>query len=611
MAITKDGSTLFVVNPDSDSISIVDLTGRTLKTEVLLAPAHPVPDANGNYAPAVMPRSLTLSSDEKTLYVTGERSGKVHAIDVASAAAGNSVAVCSEPIGIVLSPDGASLFVACSQDNTIAKIDVASLAVKSSVAVGQEPWALAWSNDGTTLYATQFLTAGVSAIDPNAMTAKAPFIIPDVATRGDKRLANGQPRGLYDVVNRPGTAEMWVALALLGTDTAQPDLDFESTAFATLVVMMPDGTEQRLMSIDAQDVSGVNGAFADVVSGPHAEAFTKDGAYVLMVDTNSEDVLVVNAANHIEASLLRPLPGHQPEAILFSPDETHAYVQERNTNDVLVLDVTRTASSMTLAVDGTSISTIASDPMPTVMRFGQHLFNSANSDEYPLTTDHWISCATCHMEGRSDAVTWRFLQGPRDTPTNAAGVLGTGLLFRTADRQVVGDYWRTVNTEQGGHFGDGTDPTIQTLLAAITEYVNFGIPAPIPPTTDPQLVSAGQTIFQSGTTPCASCHSGPRFTNSGLNNPTLSLATPNLYDVGTCVTGGVFPDVAHTDIDNDPRAACMFDVPSLTGVWSSPPYFHDGSSATLADAVARMASFTQLTLSAQDMNALVEYLKSL
>src|SRR6202042_246186 len=118
----------------------------------------------GHYAPAVMPRSLTLSADEKTLYVTGERSGKVHAVDVASAAAGNSVAVCSEPIGIVLSPDGASLFVACSQDNSVAKLDAASFTVTSSVAVGQEPWALAWSNDGATLYATQFLTAGVSAI---------------------------------------------------------------------------------------------------------------------------------------------------------------------------------------------------------------------------------------------------------------------------------------------------------------------------------------------------------------------------------------------------------------------------------------------------------------
>ncbi len=43
-------------------------------------------------------------ADEKTLYVTGERSGKVHAVDVGSASATSSVAVCSEPVGILLSP---------------------------------------------------------------------------------------------------------------------------------------------------------------------------------------------------------------------------------------------------------------------------------------------------------------------------------------------------------------------------------------------------------------------------------------------------------------------------------------------------------------------------
>lgn len=608
MAITKDGSTLFVVNPDSDSISIVDVASRTLKSEVLLAGAHPQPDGNGNFAPAVMPRALALSADEKTVFVSGERSGKVHAVDVASATATGSIAVGAEPAGLVVSPDGASVYVACAQDYIVAKVDAASLVVKGTVPVASQPWALGWSNDGTVLYVSQFLTAGVTAIDPNAMTAKPPFVIPDVANRGDARLAHGQPRGLYDVASRPGMPETWVALTLLGTDTAQPALNFESTAFATLVVLNPDGSEQQFLSIDAQDVAGVNGAFADVVSGPHAIAFTKDGAYALMVDTNSEDVLVVDAVHHIESSLLRPIPGHQPEAIAFSPDETHAYLEERNTNDVVVLDVTRTDSGLTLAVDGAPITTVASDPMPTQMRFGQHLFYSANSDEYPLTTNHWIACATCHMEGRSDAVTWRFAQGPRDTPTNAGGLLGTGLLFRTADRQVVQDYWRTINTEQGGRFGDGTDPGIKTLLDAIANYANFGIPAPIPPTTDPTLVAQGQTIFQ---TSCASCHSGPRYTDSGNNNPTLDLTMPNLHNVGTCVTNGPYNDVAHTDIDGDPRDGCSFDTPSLTGVWSTPPYLHDGSAVTLADAAARMAAYTQTTLSAQDMNALVEYLKSL
>ena len=606
--MTRDGATLFVVNPDADSVSQIDTASRTLVREILLGAAHPAPDATGAYTPAVMPRSLALSADESTLFVTGQRSSQLHAIDVASGAVQNSVHVCSEPVGVVVSPDGASVFVACTQDDEVVRVDAHSLAVDATVKVGTEPWALAWSSDGATLFATQFLTASVTAIDPVAMTAKAPFVIPDVAPRGDKRLAHGEPRGFYDLESRPGTTDLWIAGALLGTDTAQPDLDFESTAFGSFFVASESGAFERYLSINAQDVAGTNGAFADVISGPHAIAFTKDGAYALLVNTNSEDVLVVNAAQYVESSLLHPLPGHQPEAIVLSPDETHAYVLERNTNDVVILDVTRTATSMSLAVDGAPIPTMTTDPMPPTMRLGQHLFYTANSDEYPITKNRWIACATCHMEGRSDAVTWKFAQGPRDTPTNAGGTLDTGFLFRTADRTEVQDYWRTVNTEQGGSF-DASDPTIASLLDALASYVDYAIPLPVSPTTDPNLVAKGQAVFQSSG--CASCHSGPRFTDSGSGNATLDLAGPvMLHDVGTCVTTG-YPDVAHDDIDGNARAACMFDTPSLNGLSSSPPYFHDGSAATIADAAVKMLAVNQTTLSQEDIDALVEYLRSL
>ena len=83
-----------------------------------------------------------------------------------------------------------------------------------------------------------------------------------------------------------------------------------------------------------------------------------------------------------------------------------------------------------------------------------------------------------------------------------------------------------------------------------------------------------------------------------------------LHDVGTCVTTG-YPDVAHDDIDGNARAACMFDTPSLNGLSSSPPYFHDGSAATIADAAVKMLAVNQTTLSQEDIDALVEYLRSL
>jgi YVTN family beta-propeller protein len=612
IAVSADGATVYVVNADADSVSVLDAHARTLTAEIALAASPPAPDpTTGAYTPAVMPRMLALSPDGKTLYVTGERAGALFAIDVATRAVTGHVAVGSEPIGVVVSDDGSSIYVACSQDATVVRVDAATLAVSATATVTGEPWALGWTPDGT-LLATLFMGPGVAAIDPTAMTVAATDAIPDVAPRGDARLAHGSARGFYDIAARPGSgaAETWVAHALLGIDTAQPALDFERTVFPALSLLDGSGAHEVTLSTDAQDVPGVDGSFADVVSGPHAFAFTSDGGLALLVDTDSEDVLVVDATRRVEASLVRPLPGHMPEGIAISPDGTTAYVDERNTADVAVLAITGT----TVAVDGAPIARLASDPMPATLRLGQHLFYSANSDEYPITKNHWVSCASCHMEGRSDEVTWKFAQGPRDTPTNAGGMTGTGFLFRTADRTAVQDYSRTIATEQGGNF----DPVGQkALLDALAAYVNQAIPAPIPPTTDPTKVARGAMIFTQ-VAGCSSCHAGPRFTDSGTGNPTLDLTgTVLLHDatatgLGTCVTTG-YPDVAHDDIDGDPRAACMFDTPSLTGVASTPPYLHDGSAPTLHDVLektrGKMGDIT--SLSADDEDALVEYLRSL
>ena len=173
------------------------------------------------------------------------------------------------------------------------------------------------------------------------------------------------------------------------------------------------------------------------------------------------------------------------------------------------------------------------------------------------------------------------------------------------------DYWHTIDIEQGGAFG----PVAQApLLDAIAAYVDRALPLPVPPTTDPALVAQGAAIFARPDVGCASCHRGPRFTDSGANNPTLDLAgTIMLHDVGTCVTTGGFPDVPHEDVEGHPRAACMFDTPSLSGIASSPPYLHDGRAPTLRAALemtrGTMGDIT--VLSEAELAALVEYLRSL
>ena len=632
IAVDPTGSLLFVVHPDADSLSVVDLASRKLVHELLLAPTAPAADQLGRYAPAVGPRALALDSTGRTLYVTGQWSGQVYAIDVASGtiARATAAAVCSEPIGVLVSGDDAKVFVACAQDDEVVELAASDLSLVAAVPCPRKPWALAWAPDGTTLYATHLLGPGVSAFATAPLALTTTFPLADGPASGAETEPHGPVRGIYDAAVRPGTSELWVAHLMLGIDTPQPKLDFQSTVFPALSILGPTGTQLARLSVQANPGDGQ--AFGDVVSGPHAITFSADGGLAFVADTDSEDVLVVDATARVETQIIRPLPGHLPEGIVWAAGEI--YVQERNSEDVAAFKVSKGAAGITITPDGAPFATIAADPMPATLRLGQKLFFSANSDDVPLTQNHWVACASCHVEGRSDAVTWRFEQGPRDTPSNAGGLLDTGFLFRTADRNQVQDYWKTINVEQGGHFSV-TNPAQKTLLDAIAAYVNYALPVPVPPSTDANhtlrgtalasLRAQGETVFaQAG---CGSCHRGPAKTDSGMGNATLDLtgpivATPStggvlLHDVGTCVESGDFPDVDHTDLDGDARGACAFDTPALRGLTDSAPYLHDGSALTLDAVVPIMlqattaAGQTPPSLSTSDRQALVEYLRSL
>src|SRR6202041_1006257 len=164
----------------------------------------------------------------------------------------------------------------------------------------------------------------------------------------------------------------------LGIDTPEPKLVFNSPAFPAISIL--DGTSgdplARLSVQGSNNASpGDNGAFGDIVSGPRSLAFSGDGKYAFVVDTDSEDVLVVDATQRTEATLVRPLPGHMPEGAVWYQNEL--YVQERNTEDVAVFKIQEGSSGITMTADGAPIKTLSRDPMPANLRLGQQLFYSA------------------------------------------------------------------------------------------------------------------------------------------------------------------------------------------------------------------------------------------
>jgi YVTN family beta-propeller protein len=615
LALTSNDRALWIVNPESDSVSLVDTQARALVAEVALGPAPAMDATTQRFDPAVRPRALAITPDDKKVYVAGQTANKVFVLDANRHVVTGSIAVGAEPVALVASQDGRFVYVVNHQSATVSKIDAHSDKVVATLAVQTLPWGAALSADGNWLYVTQFLLPpAVTVIDTSSFKVRNVVTLAEQApdTMNGKLVPNGVARGLYAAVPRPVGGDVWLPHLLLAVKTPEPDLDFQSTVFPTVSTLNADGKgEGKRLLFKPLTVAGVAGSFSDVVSGPRALAFTPNGKLALMANSGSEDVLAFDGESGDEVALVRPLPATMLEGIAVDHAGKKAYVDGRSSHNVVVLALAPNDPINTVTVDGDAIERLKQDPMPAQLRLGQHLFYSANSAAFPITQNFWVSCSSCHLEGQTDAVTWLFLVGPRDTPSNAGGPINTGFLLRQALRNSVVDYDTTINLEQGGSFHRG-DQSQQPLLDAIAAFVNYAIPFPQNPyrAADGTLTTAqanGQNVFNQR---CVQCHAGAYLTDSGAGNPTLDLdGTIMLHDIGTCVKTGFADQPALDEVAGKMHSACDFDTPTLRGIFATPPYFHDGSAATLLDAVNRLPAADGL--GDQDKSDLVEFLKTL
>jgi mono/diheme cytochrome c family protein len=138
-----------------------------------------------------------------------------------------------------------------------------------------------------------------------------------------------------------------------------------------------------------------------------------------------------------------------------------------------------------------------------------------------------------------------------------------------------------------------TPDLVTPKLAALREY-QLSLNAPRPPAgvIDRAAAGRGRAVFV-GAGRCASCHVGSRLTD--VNSGTLH---------------------APSETGMDPRYAARttqkaYRTTPLRGLLQHPPYFHDGSAATLGDVVAHYERVLALNLTEQQRRDLVEYLKSL
>ncbi len=189
----------------------------------------------------------------------------------------------------------------------------------------------------------------------------------------------------------------------------------------------------------------------------------------------------------------------------------------------------------------------------------------------------------------------------------AYGLDGVHRITFTGDGDEIAYWNRYVSVvEMGGQgsFSDsrlnlsvthGSVDLVSAKLPALQAY-QLSLPAPNPPagSFDAAAAARGKLVFE-GAGRCATCHSGPAFTdaNERLHPPSDSMAEPES------------PSYAARSATKQYRTS------PLRGVWQHPPYFHDGSAATLEDVVQRYDVRLSLGLTPQQIADLAQYLRSL
>ncbi len=524
IAMTPDGTTVFVVNPDAGSVSAIDTASETTLDEIIIGRD---------------PRILALGLDGHRLYVTNQASATLTILETHPLAIRAALRVGPDPYGVVADPTGRLVYVAASGADRVEVVDTELNQVIDTIAVQARPKGLAISNDGARLYVTHFLSGAVSVLDLAQRR-----VLHVITTGAESNMAQ-------KIVLHPTNPRAY--MPHIRSNVGNPHLLFDTTLFPVLSVL--DLTTNQHLLHERLDLSVVDRP----VNLPFDMALSSDGQRAHIVYLGSGDMSVIDLASRTVLAHLEV--GDGPRGIVLAPDDRTAYVANALSHDVSVVDLSTFEEVKRIVV--------TTSPLSPQLQRDKLLFTSSRSTR--VSRDRWMSCESCHFDGEHDGRTWLFTDGPRNT-TSLRGLAETHPLHWSADRDEVHDFEFTIRELQAGTglIEDGephpelgpSNAGRSADLDALAAFVESLQPKPSPfrhpnGTLTPEA-QRGQAVFERADVGCVDCHIPPLFTDFLM------------HDIGT----GDSPTE---------RLGPAFDTPSLRGVWHTAPYLHDGRAPTLRD----------------------------
>ncbi|MEM7654615.1 MAG: beta-propeller fold lactonase family protein, partial [Bacteroidota bacterium] len=150
IAISPDGSTLYVSSENSGVISVINTVTKLEETTI--------PTANG-------PTGLAISPDGTEMYVALFNTSQTRVIDLATNTVVDTITVGPSPRWATYSPDGSEVYISNGNGNTVNTINTTTRQITATYPVGTFAGQSVTSLDGSTLYVANQFSNNITVID--------------------------------------------------------------------------------------------------------------------------------------------------------------------------------------------------------------------------------------------------------------------------------------------------------------------------------------------------------------------------------------------------------------------------------------------------------------
>ena len=608
--------------------------------------------------PSVSSQGMIASANQSTVWVVNPDANTIAAIDADFSVPANNrleAGAGVRPTTLAEAPDG-TIWVVNQEsfDITVHNASTGSIMHRIGLPVGSYPHSIVFAANQA--YVSLEGSGAVVRVDPASRQITASLQLPGgggvlAKVRGlayhpgsqtllVTRLNSHDGRGILYRINL-------ASFALAGQIVLQKDTTPDTTNggrgvpnYISQIAISPDGTQAVVPSKKDNIDRGLNrdglalnheNAVRTIASFVDLPGFTEDPTQRFDFDNQDMafgatfspkgDLIFVttqgtNQVNVLDAYSRRQITGSgtglAPRSVVLVGDRL--FVQNFMGRSVSVFNAAGVlgGSDLELATIAT-VPTVGLELLSPPVLKGKQLFYDAGTRR--MNQDGYLSCASCHLDGGEDSIVWDFTdrgEGFRNTITlrGRAGV-GHGPVHWSGNFDEIQDFENDIRFHFGGRglmrnneFNAGSrsnplgDPKagVSEDLDALAAYVttlNATRTSPYRAQNGDRTADAiaGQAVFASLN--CVNCHSGSEFTDSALNvhHNVGTLKPTSGKRLGQPLTG--------------------LDTPTLKGVWHSAPYLHDGSAPTLASVLATPGHGNAQGLSTAQRDSLVSYLLQL